>query len=330
MHLHIFTPSKQTGNNLTLTDLSSSVAASVRLRLALAYEAASSSGISVSAGDVCPSNTSIALVGKIGTFQINQRAPFWLKQLDALRFQKRRVIIDYTDHHLLSNGKMTPFYHAALANHNEVVTCEQYLSAELESFLSQVTCHTIWDAQEYEIRPPNPITAAAAGTKQYRGLWFGHDSNAGFLAKFLDDHEEQLASHTLVIVSNSRSVETLKNYSFRSPPRTEIVFYNWSKDMLWRASKDLDYCVIPSDSTTVKRYASSNRLVTALTLGLPTLAEPLPSYEPFLAYFTAMRGAAEFLSNPREFTTKAARFQQAEADKFKKEILINEWANLLF
>lgn len=322
MHLHVFTP----GDNLALTDLWSSVAASVRLRLALAYEAASSSGISVSAGDVCPNNTSVALVGKIGTFQMNRRVPLWLKQLDALRSQKRRIIIDYTDHHLITNGKMTPFYRAALASHHEVVTCEKYLSAELESYLNQVKCHTISDVQEYDSRPPKTVEPAT----QYQGLWFGHNTNAGFLAKFLDEHEEQLASHKLAIVSNAESINVLKSFSFKSPPRIEIVFYDWSREMLWKASKGLDYCVIPSDSASIKRYASSNRLVTALTLGLPTLAEPIPSYKPFSAYFTAMQEATEFLCNPHRFAEKAVEFQQAEADKFKKEFLMQKWARLLF
>ena len=98
------------------------------------------------------------------------------------------------------------------------------------------------------------------------------------------------------------------------------------------ASQVADYCIIPSDTTMAKRFASSNRLVTALALGLPTVATAIPSYIPFRNFFAeeGSEAASKLMADPALFHHMVENFQATQLSEFTLSTLIKKWHKVLF
>ena len=98
------------------------------------------------------------------------------------------------------------------------------------------------------------------------------------------------------------------------------------------AAKRADFCLIPSDRHDPRQAgASANRLITALALGLPVIAEPLPAYEPYAAFFTDIH-SAESLAVMNAARSGAMKTQRAQAEVvplFDPATLAEKWMQLL-
>jgi hypothetical protein len=96
-------------------------------------------------------------------------------------------------------------------------------------------------------------------------------------------------------------------------------------------SSDADLCVIPSDSSDPRKAgASSNRLLSALALGLPTAATPIPSYAEFSDYFVDIKSDPFSLSEP-ELSGLCALIKLAQAnilEQYSREAVGRQWTNL--
>ena len=324
MHIHLFSP----GDGTSPDRLSSSSIASERLRLSPAFECARAAGIDVSIGNVCPDQTTTALIGKIGVDVIQQRGPQWLDQICQLTQKNKKTVLDYTDHHLSMKTPMTPFYTQAIASVTKVVTPTETLATALVDHQVKASTETIGDLLEYPANAPSKVR----DIHKPIALWFGHPSNAAFLARYLDDHAHEMAKHRLLIVSAPATWETLKRFSFRNRPNLEFMFKAWSKQMMVKASQVADYCIIPSDTTMAKRFASSNRLVTALALGLPTVATAIPSYIPFRNFFAeeGSEAASKLMADPALFHHMVENFQATQLSEFTLSTLIKKWHKVLF
>ena len=71
--------------------------------------------------------------------------------------------------------------------------------------------------------------------------------------------------------------------------------------------------------------------LTALALGLPTIATALPSYLEVGTYFAAAgtQEALELIASPLSFTDRVIAFQSNGADKFSQASVIAAWKTLL-
>ena len=310
------------------SELQHSTLASARLRLAVAASAAQEVGQKVSLGEQCPQQVDRLVVGKIGANDIQNRQRLWLSEIERHKGTGARILLDYTDHHLKKNSAMTGFYRAACALADVICAPTIALKLELvEQFNIQCQVEVVPDLLEYEpVKPKQNLVAAAP-----IGLWFGHPTNAAFLAQFIDSHSHELTGHTLNIVSSSQTLNILKSYKFSQPPTVEIKAFHWSVQAVCLAAQTSDYCLIPSDCDSPKQYASNNRLVTALALGLPTLATPLPSYNEFSDYFTPIGSAngLQFITSCGANTETIEEFQTNRMAAFTLPELIKHWHSLL-
>ena len=223
---------------------------------------------------------------------------------------------------------MTGFYHAACALADVICVPTSALKVSLiEDFGIQCKIEVVPDLLEYEpVKPKKELVGPAPA-----GLWFGHFTNATFLAQFIDSHLHGLTGHTLNIVSSSQTLAILKAHKFSQPPTVRVKAFPWSVQAVGQVAQISDYCVIPSDCDSPKRYASNNRLVTALALGLPTLATPLPSYNKFSDHFTSIGSTGEFqlLTNPVANTEAIGKFQTNRMAAFALPELVKHWRSLL-
>ena len=95
-------------------------------------------------------------------------------------------------------------------------------SALTEQCGIQGKIEVIPDLLEYEVVKPK---AASVGQNPV-GMWFGHPTNAEFLAKFIDAHHRELSGHKLNIVSTPQTLEVLKRYPFSTPPKSQLPLSN--------------------------------------------------------------------------------------------------------
>jgi hypothetical protein len=308
--------------------LQHSTLASARLRLAVAATASQELNQKVSLGEQTPERVDRLIVGKIGANDIQTRQRLWLAEIERLKHLGARVFLDYTDHHLDNNSVMTGFYRAACELTDVICTPTSELrTALIEHFKIQCKIKVVPDLLEYEpVKPKKELVGAAPV-----GLWFGHATNAKFLAQFIDSNFHALTGHTLSIVSSARTFEILKGHKFSQPPTFGIQAFPWSVQTVARIAQRADYCVIPSDCNSPKRYASNNRLITALALGLPTLATPLPSYGEFIDHFATIGSdeAYELLKHPESYSQGCETFQEDAVHAFTRPKLVAQWRSLL-
>jgi len=316
--LHCLTP----GSHPNIKELAFSNLASVRLRTAVCAASMQATGWHVTVGDTITHEPDIVVVGKPGANQIEARGSLWLRQLRDCRVRRSTIAVDYTDNHLAFNSPMTRFY-------SEVFTlCDFGIvpSAHMRNLLSNY-----WPGRTQIIEDPIEVPSLPPKEELQhprRILWFGHASNLNYLVQFVNDCLRPCSSLDLLIVTDSNGLEFLKRSNIRRINGLSISFLPWSVQNMIEAARVSDACIIPSDTTDpAKSGASSNRLITALALGLPTAAEKLSSYEEFSEHFVDLRSNAfsGFLENPTNFSHLVRSAQLEIVSRFSRDMISAAW-----
>ena len=303
--------------------LSQTDIASIRLRASVVKEGCSNSAYHFSAGEIIMEDINILVIGKISSAEINLRENRWLKQIIRAKERNTRIILDYTDNHYNVFSPMTSFYKRALPMIDAAVTSSNYLLKQLESVFKG-PINVIPDAVEIKTLSHNTKTSSAKDI-----LWFGHSSNINYLIGFLKSFLAPESILNLHILTNEMGIEKINRENIQI--KNLILNTNlWSLKKLIALSSISDICIIPSDINDPKKAGvSSNRLITALALGLPVAADKLDSYMEFETYFTDIRTDKFFnlLKNP---SISRSRVQDAQINivpKFSPENISNMWFN---
>ena len=140
-----------------------------------------------------------------------------------------------------------------------------------------------------------------------------------------------MANQLLVVISAPETIKILEKYPYKIRPSVNIKFAHWSQKAVLEASKQVDYCVLPSDLQSPKRFASNNRLIAALALGLPTIATAIASYSEFSDFFAEERteAARQVIKNPATLLESVATFQETHLEKFELKNIMQMWRSLL-
>lgn len=302
-------------------ELKKSHLASIRLRTTPSITAAQSLGWCVTVGENISSEPATILIGKIGANNIEMREELWLDQIRrAKRFAK--IFLDYTDHHLGFYSPMSRFYEFAI---KEVDGCIVPSKSMAELLLSK------WNGPISIIE--DPIEVDAFLPKAFSGypvtlLWFGHSSNIDFLINFMSAGFNAGDHIRLIVLSDEAGLNHFASSNLVSPAKIEFNLALWSLDNMTEAAKIADMCIIPSDLNNPKKMgASSNRLITALTLGLPTAADNLASYKEFAGYYCDLRSSCfrEMLANPSKFSNAVIKAQTELNSRFSMGKIQQDW-----
>jgi hypothetical protein len=323
-HLHILIPLE----DARIERLPQHTLASVRMRSALAASAAQSLGWRVTVGETVADVPSLLLVGKIGSHSIAQRAPAWLHMIKRSRRLQRPVWVDYTDHHCGVVGPMTEFYRSALQLADQLVTPSRTLASLASPW---------WAGSPVTIRDPfevNPRHPQLPSSPPWRMLWFGSNANIGYLCAFLESSENTSVCRSLNIVTNAAGQQLFLSWAQRRGAGAVIpavTFFDWSVANLEVAAQTADIAVIPSDATDPRKTGvSENRLITALMLGLPTVATRLPSYQPYAEYFVSLEtGWRDALLKRSVDLDSQKRARAYFIDQFSKTALESQWREAL-
>lgn len=315
---------------LAVEEVAASTLASVRLRAGALSRC--SRQLQVTFGREVPREASIIIVGKIGADDIEARSRQWLDLISEARTSGKTVILDYTDHHLGYPSVMGGFYSRAVALIDHVVVPSAAMARLLSRFFDR-SIMVIPDAIEVPMVDPGHKTTDRHGLSIERKLlWFGHQSNLPYLLDWLRDLHLPGVSLQLKILTSDVGVSLLRNSTIASKTRVSCSAALWSIQTMLKSAMTSDLCVIPCGvSDPKKKGASSNRLLTALAMGLPTAADPLESYAEYAPYFTELRSRAflDLVASPSSFHPLVRAAQKGPVAEHSLEKVGDKWRDFL-
>lgn len=284
-------------------------------------------GWRVTAGDTVTGAPDLILVGKPGASQIEERGKFWLDQLRAHRAKGAQSLLDYTDHHLGFPSLMTDFYRKALDVCDACVTPSTHMVHLLSA---------TWNGPIFQINDPIEVHTLAPRltlNEKKTVLWFGHASNIEYLTRFMIENQDWCTAVRFLVVTDLQGLNLFNRLTEKIKDKPDFRHIPWSVENLINAAKLSDACVIPSDNQDPRKAgASTNRLITALALGLPTAAENLPSYRDFSFYYLDIHSKSvnELVENPGRFFDLVLSAQEKVVPNFQTATISAEWKKLAF
>ncbi len=320
MHIHWLLPL----GSSSLAHVRGSNMASIRMRAATAAEMwASQANNAIQFGDFPAAGVRILVIGKIGADCQSGRDRRWLKAISVARNFGARVVLDYTDNHLALNSPMTSFYRAVLPLVDELVVPSKHMRELVSSF---------WAGAVTVIPDPVEIPLSAVGLCDKpvsRVLWFGHATNVQYLTDFIQAHDFVAQPFELLALSNEAALPLIDQAmrGRRMMGRLGV----WSLEQMRAWANECQACIIPSNPDDPKKSgASSNRLITALALGLPVAADPLPAYLEFSAYFVRLRDPEfkNLLLTPVVYRRSVERAQREVLPAFHRDGIGSLWVQL--
>lgn len=323
-HLHWLLPEDSTQNSLE--SLKNSRLASTRLRCLPSAAAAINLGWRVTYGEQIIEEPNVVIIGKIAANEIHRRQQEWLKEINRVR-EVSSIYIDYSDHHLLQSSIMYGFYAPAEKYAKGFIAPSHHML----SALSEFTClpvTVIADVVEIE---PQPVKSSILG-ELVTLLWFGHFTNINYLKNFLESSLTIEDRIRLIILSDEQGLIKFSEKPLSTKATVDFQLAVWTPELMIKAAGVSDMCIIPSDISNPKKMGvSSNRLITALMLGLPTAADNLPSYREFANYYCDLRTNffREMLQNPLKFRSVVEKAQSDVIPKFTMEKIVQRWKNFL-
>lgn len=300
------------------SSMNEALLASVRLRLALIIDGARSLDRRVTTGWSTKYRDGLVVVGKVSPAIDDQSL---VRLLQSIESHQGKIIIDYTDDWIYSGDDRGRLIYKALFRRATLISVPSaYMESQVKKFNPQHMTAVIPDWSECPIQQQTHLNK-----KKTNLLWFGHPSNLPSFFAWFDSKLENFRG-TIHAVTNEAGLNTLLTYA--KDKRFDVRGYDWSLENLKLAAAKSSCCIIPAH----KRGASENRLITALSLGLPTVADQIPSYEKFNEYFIDAADNKKFLkvlSDPENFRSQTLVAQEKILNRYSRASLTDEWRKLL-
>ena len=308
-------------DNPSLDTILNSNLASIRLRLGCLLR---QKNYEVTFGNNITNNPYALVIGKIGASNSNARENLWINQITEQKKGGAKIILDYTDDHLNFRSPMTSFYEKSLPYLDAGITSSTFLADKLKQ-KSNFFIEIIPDAIEVPIFKPKINQNNSKNI-----FWFGHASNINYLLNFVSKWRNLKHKTTLFILTNEQGVVIFNQTKLNIDKNLSIQLGLWSIQAMINTSKFCDLIIIPSDPNDPKKAGvSSNRLMTALALGLPTAASVMESYKKYDQYFMDIDSEKfiELIDNPVKFHNQVLDAQDKIIPQFTQEAIGQKWIN---
>ena len=302
--------------------ISSSDLASTRLRLGTLLKSNNLKQLEVTFGSSIKNNPAMIMIGKPSFLAGDILEDLWLSQIIKNKTNGSKIILDYTDDHLNDISSTSNFYYQYLPYIDAAVTSSLYLKKALQKHF-QGHIEIITDPIEVPISKPHCKTNETVNI-----LWFGHASNIDYLKDIVSQWKDLKTKLILNILTNEDGMIIFKKNQPSIPKNLSINIMRWSRDAMINTAKFCNLCIIPSNPNDLKKASvSSNRLITALALGLPTAADNLNSYNEFKDYFIDIRSEAFdlLLNHPNNYNHLVTKAQQRIIPNFTQDKIGLEW-----
>jgi hypothetical protein len=306
--------------------LTTASAASTRLRAGACLSAVRKvgSGWQLTVGDAIADSAQVCVVGKIGVSRVQDLGQRWLDDLVRLRDRGGIAVLDYTDNLLAYESTMTAHYRAMLPLVDAAVVSSSSMVSSLRQYFHG-RIEVIADAVEVDVMLPR-----ARRSETVTLLWFGQPLNLPYLLEALPFlSSSQMLK--LLVMTDQNGQQWLTSQQPKKPGNVSVEIGPWNPSAMRHAATLCDVCIIPSNpADPKKRHVSTNRLVTALALGLPVGADPMPSYLDHREYFADLRGPdfKNMLSDPTTWHERVVRAQRDVVPRYAMPVLGQQWLSL--
>lgn len=309
----------------SIHNLKSNKIASVRLRASVAAEVAHNLNYTVTVSDGYHHKfQNIIVVTKVTHITDANRPSRWLNKISASKNSGAKIIIEYTDNHIEENTIRGDFYRKCIKLADAII-CSSFI---LKSNISKYYSGPIYIIEE-PVEVPI-ITPIEKNNSIKNILWFGHASNLPYLVDCLKNIFSSQIHARLIIMTNAYPFpdELSNKLSINALKNVEINVIPWSIDDLITASGICDFCILPTGhKDRNKAGASSNRLTTALALGLPVLSDNLNSYKKFNAYYEYLNTESliKYTTTNNYDLGKVKESQKVISSNYSKEFIMSMW-----
>lgn len=170
----------------------------------------------------------------------------------------------------------------------------------------------------------------------FKVIWYG---NAGTenppygmidLLKVLPALEQLNREIPIKLSVISNSVDRFQQYT--SSAKIPVKYYNWQLSTFPYIFSQHDLCIIPVSLNDLTRCKTNNRLVLSLLLGVPVIADKIPSYEEFDKFVlfsnweTNLRHYAQNTLLRQQHTREGQEYILA---KYNRNRVASQWSDLL-
>ena len=168
-------------------------------------------------------------------------------------------------------------------------------------------------------------------------VWFGNAGsvNPRFgmidLTALLEPLENVNKIHPieLTIISNSQA---LFSKYVEGKTSFRIKYIPWDKKTFEYIVAQHDLCIIPIHSNPFTVCKTNNRVVLSLLLGVPVVADPIPSYEEFAPYIALSNWENNILGivkNKKNYQAKVKAGQKFIKEHYGEQKIIEQWQYIL-
>lgn len=279
---------------------------------------------------------------KVVVFQ-KRYEPASLELAKQLRSKKVKVVFDLCDNHFYNPAHLPELTERAkrLQNMIEQADVVSVSTPEIEKLISGKRTVVIDDAiDEMKEKPwaklyTKLIHSFPRQNEVYRIVWYGNTGTQPVpvglvdLVKVMPSLEalHQETPLSLSVISNSKSLfnQSIGKTCF------PVKYYEWKAATFPYLFKQHDVCIIPVTINPFTLCKTNNRPLLSLLLGIPVVADRIPSYEEFeefVLFADWKRNLQAYASNldlRRQHVRLATSYIQG---KYTKQRVISQWTSL--
>ncbi|HEY5234024.1 MAG TPA: hypothetical protein VIK35_10880 [Verrucomicrobiae bacterium] len=262
-----------------------------------------------------------------------------------LKARKAKIVFDLCDNHFY---RMTHQPNRAEELHRleqmvELADMVSVSTSELAKLIPQKTTAVIDDAMEdFSENGLRNFFIRKFGlwhhrfSKCVRLVWFGtagsEDPPFGLinLAAIVSELNELNVSMpvSLTVLSNSKDKFEKQIRDVKFPVR----FYKWNRDSFRAIFQQHDVCLLPISKNPFTVCKTNNRLLLSLRLGIPVVADKIPSYEEFSGFVPFgdwQKNIRAYIENPESGRASVKNAQAYIQNKYHDKRTVQQWSDLL-
>ena len=263
----------------------------------------------------------------------------------SLRARQGKTVFDLCDNHFYNPGDLPEMRQRAerLRRMISAVDAVSVSTPELAKLIEGRDCAVIDDA--IEVPPSNPVRAAVdqlqnrfgniRSSRRLRVGWYGGAGSENPPSGIIDlprafPYLEALNAQTpveLAVISNSEEWfrKYVREVSFPAH------YYEWRLDTFAHIFRRQDVCIIPLGVNPFTTCKTNNRLVLSLLMGVPVLADKIPSYEEFhdfVLFSDWANNLRTYAAHPELRRQHVRAGQHYIRAKYNKDRVVSQWSAL--
>jgi hypothetical protein len=262
----------------------------------------------------------------------------------SLRARGVKTVFDLCDNHFYNPAHVAPLRERA-ERAGRMISAVDAITVSTPELAKLIEGGAVVIDDAIELPPTNPVRAAVSHLRAHltaisrprrlRLVWYGGygsehpPSGLIDLPRVFPNLESVNAQIPLELTVLSNSEEMFRRYVGKvSFP---VTYHEWRLDTFAEIFRQQDVCIIPLALNPFTACKTNNRLVLSLLLGVPVVADPIPSYEEFRDFvlFSDWTNSLRTYATNRELRRRHVRAGQRYIQStYNRNRVISQWSGL--